>query len=477
MAFEQAFSESRSARTRSRDLTAHPLSRLTSGPENRRNGLPQLCPQSIGPRRDQRVGDDRAFDHVGNDGHEWTTFDPNRHRCAAIPSPQTPVDADDPWWAPESGRDQSTAAKLPPQGAGGGGEFGGRGFHVETSVAPGCGRVVLPGQRTPTQRSGSARQPARTVDSVETNYNPAQQRVIDLLGRTDERPVVDPDLASSIRSDLEAAIAPFHGVLPDGKSYEHRFFLNKQALTNVHSCEAYYLDGSGEFEWNLANCRGTVVHKAIEVSINLRHPMPPTDLIEEAIERLSNESAKSISLFLATLDEFSRAELIGDCSALFTRFTECFPPIKRSWIPSVETPVALNLANGRIRVSGKVDLALGRPPDKVIIDLKTGRAAAAHYDDLRLYALIDFLAIGMAPRKVASYYLDSAEIHHEDIAEGTLLSAARRLQDGLVRAIELKYAHSPAARRPSGICNWCTLNTDCDVGTAYLEQRKEDEGW
>lgn len=312
---------------------------------------------------------------------------------------------------------------------------------------------------------------------METSYNPAQQRVIDLLGRTDERPIVDPDLATSIRSDLEAAIAPFNDVLPDGKSYENRFFLNKQALTNVHSCEAYFLDGSGEFEWNLANCRGTVVHKAIEVSINLRHPMPPTDLIEEAIERLSNESAKSISLFLATLDEFSRAELIGDCSALFTRFTECFPPIKRSWIPAVETPVALNLADGRVRVSGKVDLALGRPPDKVIIDLKTGRAAAAHYDDLRLYALIDFLAIGMPPRKVASYYLDSAEIHHEDITEGTLLSAARRLQDGLVRAIELKYAHAPAARRPSGICNWCTLNTDCEVGVAYLEQRKADEGW
>lgn len=327
------------------------------------------------------------------------------------------------------------------------------------------------------RRSSSPRRPPRTVVSVETGYNPAQQRVIDLLGRSDERPTVDPDLATSIRSDLEAAIAPFNDVLPDGKSYENRFFLNKQALTNVHSCESYYLNGSGEFEWNLANCRGTVVHKAIEVSINLRHPMPPTDLIEEAIERLSNDSAKSISLFLATLDEFSRAELIGDCSALFTRFSECFPPIKRSWIPAVETPVALNLADGRVRISGKVDLALGRPPDKVIIDVKTGRAAAAHYDDLRLYALIDFLAIGMAPRKVASYYLDSAEIHHEDITEGTLLSAARRLQDGLVRAIELKYAHSPAARRPSGICNWCTLNTDCDVGVAYLEQRKADEGW
>lgn len=312
---------------------------------------------------------------------------------------------------------------------------------------------------------------------MEIPYNPAQQRVIDLLGRTDDRPSIDSNLAPSIRSDLEAALAPFADILPDGKTYETRFFFNKQALTNVHSCEAYYVDGSGTFEWNVANCRGTVVHKAIEVSINLRQPMPPTDLIEESIERLSNDANKSIAPFLATLDEFSRAELIGDCSALFTRFTECFPPIKRTWIPAVETPVALNLSGGQVRVSGKVDLALGRPPDKVIIDLKTGRATAAHYDDLRLYALIDFIAIGMAPRKVASYYLDSAEIHHEDITEGTLMSAARRLQDGLVRAIELKFAHAVPVRRPSSICNWCTLNTDCEQGIAYLEQRREDEGW
>lgn len=312
---------------------------------------------------------------------------------------------------------------------------------------------------------------------MEPSYNPAQQRVIDLLGRSEDRPDIDPSLADSIRSDLESALAPLAQVLPEGASYETRFFFNKQALTNVHSCEAYYLDGSGDFEWNLANSRGTVVHKAIEVSINLRQPMPPTDLIEEAITRLSEDANKSIGPFLSTLDEFSRAELIGDCSALFTRFTECFPPIKRSWIPAVETPVALNLVNGRIRVSGKVDLALGRPPDKVIIDLKTGRATPAHYDDLRLYSLIDFLALGMAPRKVASYYLDSAEIHHEDMSEAVLISAARRLQDGLVRAVELTFAHVEPSRRPSSICNWCTLASTCEVGTAYLEQRREDEGW
>jgi hypothetical protein len=266
-------------------------------------------------------------------------------------------------------------------------------------------------------------------------------------------------------------------LLPDIATYENRFYLSKQSLTNALSCEGFFLDGQGPFEWTNANCKGTIVHKAIEVSINLRHPMPPTDLVEESISRLSNDAGKSISEFLITLDEFARAELVGECSALFTRFTECFPPIKSSWIPQVESSLALNLSNNRIRIGGKVDLALGRPPDKVIIDLKTGRWSPAHYDDLRLYALIDFLAIGNAPRKVASYYLDTAEVHQEDISEAVLRSTARRLQDGLVRAIELKLGKADPVLRPAAHCNWCAKSNDCSAGLEYLAKKHEEDGW
>ena len=308
-------------------------------------------------------------------------------------------------------------------------------------------------------------------------YNPAQQKVIDMLGKAEVRPDIPPSLADEIRADLEQALLPVAHLLPDIATYENRFYLSKQSLTNALSCEGFFLDGQGPFEWTNANCKGTIVHKAIEVSINLRHPMPPTDLIEESISRLGNDAGKSISEFLITLGEFARAELVGECSALFTRFTECFPPIKSSWIPQVESSLALNLSNNRIRIGGKVDLALGRPPDKVIIDLKTGRWSPAHYDDLRLYALIDFLAIGNAPRKVASYYLDTAEVHQEDISEAVLRSTARRLQDGLVRAIELKLGKADPVLRPAAHCNWCAKSNDCSAGLEYLAKKHEEDGW
>ncbi|MBJ7361275.1 MAG: PD-(D/E)XK nuclease family protein [Ilumatobacteraceae bacterium] len=308
-------------------------------------------------------------------------------------------------------------------------------------------------------------------------YNPAQQKVIDMLGRSSDRPEIPAGLADELRADLENSLLPVLHLLPDGSSYEKRFFLNKQGVTNVHSCEGFFIGGQGEFEWTHANCKGTIVHKTIEVSINLRQPMPPTDLVEESISRLSNDSSKSISEFLVTLDEYDRAELVGECSGLFTRFTECFPPIKNAWIPQVESSLALNLAGNRIRIGGKVDLALGRPPDKVIIDFKTGHPSLAHHDDLRLYALIDFLALGQAPRKVASYYLDSTDVHQEDISETILRSASRRLQDGLVRAIELKLGGAEPVLRPAALCRWCAISADCPTGLEYLAQRNEAEGW
>lgn len=308
-------------------------------------------------------------------------------------------------------------------------------------------------------------------------YTPAQQRVIDLLGRSDERPQLPDGLADELRAELEDALKPFIAVLPDGRSYETRFNLNKRGLSDVLSCEKYFVDGMGPFEWNTANARGTIVHKAVEVSVNLRHPTPPADLIDEAIERLANETTKTISDFLTTLDEFGRAELVGVCTAQFTRFTENFPPIKRAWVPQVESTIALSLAGGRVRVSGKLDIALGRPPDKVIIDLKTGGRDLSHTDDLRLYALIDLLSIGAAPRKVASYYLEDSVIDQEDVTEAALRATTRRLRDGLVRAIELKINGSEPVLRPGGKCRWCLHNTECQAGLQYLAEVAEREGW
>ena len=98
---------------------------------------------------------------------------------------------------------------------------------------------------------------------------------------------------------------------------------------------------------------------------------------------------------MAGIDEYDRAELRGLAVDQVTAFTECFPRSRPAWRPRTEAQVRTELLGGRIVLSGKVDLSLGRPGEKVIIDLKTGMPRPQHREDLRFYALLETLVIGV----------------------------------------------------------------------------------
>ena len=88
----------------------------------------------------------------------------------------------------------------------------------------------------------------------------------------------------------------------------------------------------------------------------------------------------------------------------------------------------------------------GRESRKVIIDLKTGRVTQRHREDLRFYALVETLVRDVPPRKLATFYLDSAQPIVEDVTEGVLRTALRRTLDGIHRLIQLQVEGEPAAQ-------------------------------
>jgi CRISPR/Cas system-associated exonuclease Cas4 (RecB family) len=128
--------------------------------------------------------------------------------------------------------------------------------------------------------------------------------------------------------------------------------------------------------------------------------------------------------------------------------------------------------DGPIVLSGKVDLVLGRPVGtesrKVIIDLKTGRPAHRHREDLRFYALVETLRTGVPPRRLASFYLDVGQPVIEDVTPAVLRTAVRRTLDGVNALIELTVEGRVPVKRAGLTCRWCPLNETCDEGLAYL---------
>ena len=166
---------------------------------------------------------------------------------------------------------------------------------------------------------------------------PTQLEVLDQLGATrEERPTFAPDLAAVLRAELEDAIADLAGELDPTDPLRP----TKHSLTMVHGCERRHLGEADQpFEWRPPMARGSVVHKAIELSLHMRGAPAPLALVDEALDRLERTDS-SLAGWLATCPEVERAELRALANEQVVAFFECFPPLKRSWNPVTEYPVS-----------------------------------------------------------------------------------------------------------------------------------------
>jgi hypothetical protein len=300
----------------------------------------------------------------------------------------------------------------------------------------------------------------------ESVYNPAQEEVLDLLGsRADERPEFPAGLRAELRADLEDGLRPLLDALPPDEVLR----LSKYPLAQVHGCEARFLATRAEpFAWTVPSARGTIAHKAVELSVHWPCEPRPLELVDEAMARLAQGDG-SLALFLGACGDADRAELRGEANDRVAKFLECFPPLKSAWRPVTESAVRVELFGQRVVLQGRVDLTLGQPrgatAGKVLIDLKTGGFSPAHADDLRFYALLETMRLGTPPIRLATYYLDSGRAHPEAVTADVLRTAVRRLVDGATRLVELCHHDHPPRYRPGPACGWCPLGATCAART------------
>ena len=308
--------------------------------------------------------------------------------------------------------------------------------------------------------------------------SPAQRDVLQVLGaRPHERPEFDPRLRDELREELEDRLTPLVAHLPDAKD----LWLGKRQLETVHGCEGRYLaEEAEEFAWTPRTAKGTVAHKAVELSVHWRGDPAPGDLVDEALARLISGTDR-IGPYLGGLTEGERAELRSGAVETTTMFLECFPPLEARWRPVTESRQRIDLCHDRIVLSGKVDLTVGRAhglrAGKVLLDLKTGAFSPTHREDLRFYALLETLRLGTPPRLVASYYLDGARLQEEQVTEDLLRSALERVVRGAEAVVELRFLDREPVLKPGPPCGWCPAKGTCEPGIRWHEHRDAEDGW
>ena len=310
--------------------------------------------------------------------------------------------------------------------------------------------------------------------ALDGELNQAQQQIMDCLGTGPEgRPTFDVTLAEELRLDLETALGP--------AAARHRgdraLWVSKFPLAQVLGCEGKWMaERDLPFAYDVSTARGQVAHKAIELGVFWRDEEPPLTLVHEAMNRLGRQD-NSLAEFLITMNEGDRSELVAAANEKVAKFFECFPPMNPKWRPVPEATMRAELCDGRIVLAGKTDLTLGfargREAGKVIIDLKTGSVSPHHPDDLRFYALVELLRLGVPPRRLATYYLDTGHLHVEDVTEDLLRSAARRVIDGVTRMVELVEDGEEARLVAGPPCRWCPVLDMCDVGKTSVSEFDE----
>lgn len=295
--------------------------------------------------------------------------------------------------------------------------------------------------------------------------NPIQQMVLDSLAKRPDFVPSAPGLADEIEAHVSEALEP----IAVNYTPAHPLKISKHVLNTVHGCEARYVANRDTFAWSVPLVRGTVLHKAIELLINVRGPRTPSDIVDDALDRIVESERGTASDFIASLSPAEQAELRATIVDLVTKYEDSFPPLKPEWRPVVESNAKAELCGGSIFLTSRTDLTIGPPGSKVIIDLKTGRPSATHREDLRFYSLVEILKSRQAPRLAATFNVDTQRIDAEPVTTDTLRSAVRRLVEGAQLLDELDRRRRPATKSPSFTCRWCSLLSSCDVGRTFLE--------
>lgn len=306
-----------------------------------------------------------------------------------------------------------------------------------------------------------------------TTLTSAQTEVLERIRPPrDERRTWPRHLRAELRARIEDELGPLVAELDDG------LWVNKYGLMSISGCERTFVE-QPPFEWSVPTARGTVVHKSIELSVHRRGEPTPLDLVEDALALLeADDRERGVGEWLRHTDDRIRSELVGEATTHVSCFFDGFPPIGRAWRPTCESPRRVELCEDRLVLSGRFDLTLGlaegETAGRVIIDLKTGAPRPQHREELRYYALLEALKIGVPPARVASFYLESGRADFEDVDDDVLEAALRQVVGGVRRLAALQGGAEPV-ERAGPACRWCAVRADCRTGSAWLAEQ-DDEG-
>jgi PD-(D/E)XK nuclease superfamily protein len=276
------------------------------------------------------------------------------------------------------------------------------------------------------------------------------------------RPVLDPALSRRLRDRLDDGLEFL--IQPDIDPAP--MVVTKDRLTQVLACEAHHVASQfGERRPSQAMACGALIDSLFRQLVatgGIGDPMV------DGLAALSlDDHQRALVDWIERLPTPQRSELAIEVERQAAGLVARWPTLSPGWLPRTQESIKASLAGGRVLLSARVDLALGRPAvnhaSVGIVELKSGKRRAEHRADLHFYALIEALRSPAPPFMVATYYSRTGELDVEPVSADLLVAAARRTIAGAQALYRLATGAEPI-RTPNPLCGWCDALPTCEPG-------------
>lgn len=301
---------------------------------------------------------------------------------------------------------------------------------------------------------------------IEHLTEPQRRVARDLFLHGQPRPRSDPQQAQRLRAWVAEATLQAAAEVPR----EDRLVLGKSALDAL-DCDGRFLDRlDTAFTWNTSMLRGQLAHSAIAADHWGERRRSVAEVVDLAWQEFATRGSAA-GTFLATLGGAEADMLRGEACTLVTEFRDVFPPLPAAAAVRAEPTLEVALHDRRLCLRGQPDLLLGtadpRSRRMLLLDLRSGQTNSLRdRAQMRFYALLATLKYGVAPFRVATFYLDGGTWDAEDVDDDVLEAAARAVADKAQQAARLTFRRPPDDElrlRPGPACRWCTRAPSCPL--------------
>jgi hypothetical protein len=193
------------------------------------------------------------------------------------------------------------------------------------------------------------------------------------------------------------------------------------------------------------------------------HVGAPADPVADLASMLRGQGEDDLAHAVEALD----AQEATDLLVPLARAAAAWGGLPAGWWPRTQVRAGVHVAGGAVLATGVVDVELGGPATGrpgVVVEVKAGRVAHDHLEELTHYALLVTLRDGVPPTAVLRWYAGGAPAVMDVTAEVLAQSAARL--GGAGEAWARLLAGEPPREQPGPWCGWCPVADRCTSATA-----------